>query len=293
MLTVVGGIMMLKFSFHGQTASNMTMKYLIRYLSLFNLLVGITAMPCNVAVMLCDRVTCSNVACLARYIFTFIFSNNSLMILSILCHYRRDLIVKAPFGKYPFVKPNNRKKIIVFSTLVSFVPNLALSTGYAYLMIHSHIPPCEPSGKLKTTTHYYLGIIEGIKTGVLFAVCFTSIIRDVSSIRKTLAEQSEKIEQSAVRARQSAKVNANLYFAVVFIVMWVPFSFIAAFANYIPVQYYKDVFTIGYTLAYGSFAALPICYALTDGNFKAYTKRVLRIKTTTTTTTTVHPVNPI
>ncbi len=276
--TTIGAVMMLKFSLHARTPNNAIMKYLIKYLSLSNLLVGITAMPCNIFVLLChDRRSC-DIACLARYFLTFMFSSNSLIILAVLCNYKCDLVVKVPFGKDSFVTLNNWKKLMIGSGIVSFIPDLVLALVYLYLMIAKDTQPCQPDKKHKETTHFYLGVAESIKTGALFGVCFTSIIRNVSSIRRTLASQGKRLEQSAVRARQSAKVNANLYFAVVFIIMWVPFSFVAIFASYIPPRYYQDAFTYGYTLAYLSFVLLPICYALTDGNFKSFMEEKLILR---------------
>ncbi|XP_065071705.1 uncharacterized protein LOC135696286 [Rhopilema esculentum] len=271
-LTLAGGAMMLRFSFHGITVTNCIMKFLVRYLSISSLLVGCIAMPFNLHVLLCNGELSCNIACLARYFFTFIFSNDSLIILSTLCHYRRDLIVKVPFGKVACVTLANRRLIVTVAAAISFFPNLFLSIGYLYLMVTNNTAPCQPDEIHKKTTHYYLGIAEGVKTGLVFGVCFTFIIQDVSKIRKTLAEQASRVGQSSLRGLHTQKVNANIYFAVVFIAMWIPFSIIAVLANYIPPYYYNDAYTIGYTLAYGSFALLPICYALTDGNFKTYVK---------------------
>ena len=271
-LTIFGGIMMLKFSLHGITPGNDTMKYIVRYLSMSNLLVGIVAMPLNAYVQMCQGELSCNIACLSRYFFTFIFSTDSLIILATLCHFKRDLIVKVPFGKTACVTSANKRRLIIIYKLISFVPNVILAGGYLYLMVADNTPPCRPDEKYKKTTHYYLGMAEGVKTGILFSVCFTVIIKDVSKIRKTLADQASRVGQSSVRGVQTSKVTANIYFAVVFIVMWIPFSVIAAFASYIPPVYYEDAFTVGYTLAYTSFALLPICYALTDGNFKTYVR---------------------
>ena len=229
-------------------------------------------MPLNTYVQMCQGVLSCNIACLSRYFFTFIFSTDSLIILATLCHFKRDLIVKVPFGKAACVTIANKGRLIIIYKLISFVPNMILAGGYLYLMVADKTPPCRPDEKYKKTTHYYLGIAEGVKTGILFSVCFTVIIKDVSKIRKTLADQASRVDQSSVRGVQTAKVTANIYFAVVFIVMWIPFSVIAAFASYIPPVYYEDAFTVGYTLAYTSFALLPICYALTDGNFKTYVR---------------------
>eukprot|EP00112_Aurelia_sp_Birch-Aquarium-sp1_P015521 Seg3447.3 transcript_id=Seg3447.3/GoldUCD/mRNA.D3Y31 product="hypothetical protein" protein_id=Seg3447.3/GoldUCD/D3Y31 len=271
-LTIFGAIMMLKFSLHGITPGNSIVKYIVRYLSISNLLVGIVAMPLNTYVQMCQGELSCNVACLSRYFFTFIFSTDSLIILATLCHFKRDLIVKVPFGKTACVTSANKGRLIVIYKIISFVPNVILAGGYLYLMLTDNTPPCRPDEKHKKTTHYYLGMAEGVKTGILFSVCFTVIIKDVSKIRKTLADQASRVGKSSVRGLQTAKVTANIYFAVVFIVMWIPFSGIAAFASYIPPVYYEEAITVGYTLAYTSFALLPICYALTDGNFKTYVR---------------------
>lgn len=271
---------MLRFSYHSVTLNNSIMKQLIRHLSLSNLLVGIIAMPFNFYVLICkDGLSC-NTACLARYFLTFIFSTESLIILAVLCHYRRDLIIKVPFGRKACVTTNNKSYILLAAIIISFLPNLALSSGYLYLMITVNSAPCQPDEQHKKTTHYYLGIVEGVKTGILFGVCFTLIIKDASKIRQTLAEQASRIGRAPVGDSQTQKVNANVYFAVVFIVMWIPFSLIAVFASYIPKAYYEDAYTVGYTLSYSSFALLPICYALTDQNFKTYVKSVLGLRTT-------------
>ena len=271
--------MMLRFSYHGVTTNNNIMKQILRHLSVSNLLVGIIAMPFNLHVLLCNDELSCNIACLARYFFTFIFSSESLMVLAVLCHYRRDLIIKAPFGKKPCVTNDNKFYIFMSAILLSFIPNLALSSGYLYLMVTVNSAPCQPDEEHKKTTHYYLGIAEGIKTGILFGVCFTCIIKDASKIRKTLADQASRIGRASVTDNQTQKVNANVYFALVFIVMWIPFSVIAVFASYIPRKYYEDAYTVGYTLAYTSFALLPICYALTDQNFKTYVKTILGFHT--------------
>ena len=267
--------MMLKFSYHAKTPNNATMKYLIHNLSVSNLLVGAIAMPCNMYTLVCNNPVSCNIACLSRYFFTFIFSSNSLMVLTILCNFRRDLIIKVPFGKPACVTKLNKSKLMIASSLVSLLPNLALSLGYLYLLVIYNTAPCRPDEKHKTT-HYYLGISEGLKTGVLFSVCFTFIISAVSKIRKTLAMQAVRVEESKAASRRNthARISANIYFAVVFIVMWIPFSIIAAFSSYIPSKYYEDAFTVGYTLAYTCFALLPICYAMTDSNFKLFCRKI-------------------
>lgn len=277
-LTVIGGMMMLRFSFRGITASNNMMKQLIRHLSVSNLLVGIIAMPLNLQVLLCKGASSCNIACLARYCFTFIFSSESLIILTVLCHYKRDLIIKAPFGKKACITQNNKFYIFMAAVLISVLPNIALSSGYLYLMITANSAPCRPEEQHKKTTHYYLGIVEGIKTGILFAICFTLIIKDASRIRKKLAEQASRVGRVSVSESQTHTVNANVYFAIVFIMMWIPFSFIAVFAGYIPKKYYEDAYTVGYTLAYTSFALLPICYAQADQNFKGYVKSLFKFR---------------
>lgn len=248
------------------------MKEVIRHLSLSNLLVGIVAMPFNVYLLLCDG---CNVACLARYFFTFIFSSESLIILTVLCHYKRDLITKVPFGKKACLTKDNKFRVFLAAILVSFLPILSLSAAYLYLTVTEGAPPCRPGEQHKKTSHYYLGIAEGIRTGILFSVCFTLIIKDASKIRRTLAVQASRIGRGSVESNQTQRVNANVYFAVVFIVMWFPFSLIAISANHIPEEYYEDAFTIGYTLAYTSFALLPICYGLTDQNLKTYVRSIV------------------
>ena len=278
LLTIVGGVMMLRFSFYGITASNSLVKQLIRHLSVSNLLVGIIAMPFNLQVMLCKGASSCNIACLARYCFTFIFSSESLIILTVLCHYKRDLVIKAPFGKIPCVTEKNKFYIFMAAVLISVLPNIGLSSGYLYLMVTANSAPCKPEEEHKKTTHYYLGIVEGIKTGILFGVCFTLIIKDASKIRKKIAEQASRIGRASVTEGQTHTVNANIYFAIVFIAMWVPFSFIAVLAGSIPKIYYEDAYTVGYTLAYTSFALLPICYAQADKNFKAYVKSIFRLR---------------
>ena len=269
---------MLRFSFHGVTSNNSIMKQIIRHLSVSNLLVGIIAMPFNLHVLFCRGISSCNIACLARYCFTFIFSSESLMILTVLCHYKRDLIIKAPFGKKTCVTQNNKFYIFLVAMILSTLPNIVLSSGYLYLMITANTAPCIPDEEHKKTTHYYLGIGEGIKTGVLFGVCFTLIIKDASKIRKRLAEQASRIGRISITCNRAQKVNANIYFAIVFIVMWIPFCFIAMFASYIPKGYYEDAYTVGYTLAFTSFALLPICYAQADQNFKTYVKTIFHLR---------------
>ena len=269
-LTIIGGVLMLRFSFHGINDNNSIMKELIRHLSVSNLLVGVLAMPFNLHVLFCEGALSCNIACLARYCLTFIFSSESLIILTVLCHYRRDLITNAPYGKKTCVTRDNIIYILILAMVVSVLPNLGLSSGYLFLMVTSNSAPCRPDEELKKTTHYYLGIIEGVKTGILFGVCFTFIVKDASKIRRKLAEQASRIGRASVTESQTQRINANIYFALVFIVMWIPFCFIAAFASYIPKDYYEDAYTVGYTLAYTSFALLPICYSLADQNFKMY-----------------------
>ena len=275
-ITFIGNTYLLLFALHRKEPKTHPMKFLLINFSCSNLLVSCIAMPFHVLKILTaylEITPADDICCLGRYFFTFVVTTSTLMSLTALCGYRRDQIVRVPFGKQPIVRPSRRTITLVLIWAVSLIPNAGFLTGYLYLFISKNVSPCRPPEAYKKTTHYYLGLAEGVKTGILFGVCVTFIIKAVPRIRTVLKNQATRMRISSVSGVDIRKVNATFYFAAAFLVMWVPFGIIAIVASMMPDTFYEDVFDAGYTVAYGSFAATPLVYALTDRNFKNFIRR--------------------
>ena len=130
--------------------------------------------------------------------------------------------------------------------------------------------PCDPGRKHKGRGMFVLLMIEAIKSIAFTGPLITIICRSVTKIKRQVSgmidvnrtqEMNERLQESL------RKVNISYMYGATFLLFWIPFLVIAAFSKKYPYWMYRHMINLGYTVALGFTAVLPILFVATDKHF--------------------------
>ena len=299
MFSLVGNVTLLIFSLSRVNKNQQIQKYFIRNTAVANILLTAIAMPSNIVHVACKLAglqssnsikgnlrKCENISCIIRYLVTFSLNNASLMFVTSLTVYKRDLVVRAPFGKVPRITSYNCHKITLIQWIFSTLPHTLIGCSYIYLMVVYNVAPCEPAGHFAKKAHWYTTVFETIWSSTVFSFCVFLIIRSGMKIKsfayKQFMQTSILQRIHGTRKINFLKINAIFSYAVAFIAIWITVLIIAFSSTFFPPEWYDQGFNIAYFLAHISTVVCPTVYLVSDRNFEHFVLRTLSRRNKTT-----------
>lgn len=266
LLATIGNIRILQYARRKLKSVSAVSNSIFLCLAYGNNVACLIAVPAHLIKLSFDvtqNIYMSSYFCLLRYLITMITIDLSLISVTSLIIDRKDKIVKQPFGIRSFIRKDNLKTCITICFFVTFIPNLIMTSVYLYIMEHDSILPCQKEIN-DSKTHLVLPIIESIKKISVAAPSLTLMIRAIAELRRKIKERND---HSMRMKKALKKINATYFYAVAFLVFWVPFGCMAISSGSIRKEFYNAWFNIGYSISYGYLLAIPVVCAITDRHF--------------------------
>jgi len=297
-LAAFGNTQMLRYSIFRVCKNSSVSDKILLCLCISNTAACFIALPTHVIKLILDneaQVHLTPYFCIVRYFFTMVTNDFSLLFLTGLIISRKDKITKEPFGIPITFSNKNLSKWLCFASSWALIPNIMMACVYFYFYEVKKIEPCEKNLE-KSTLQTVVNIFESVKAGCIAVPSITVMLRSIRQLYQMLKKRDDKTRRMKTCLR---KVKICFLYAAAFMTFWFPFGGMVLSSSAVSKDKYNLWFNIGYTVAYGYLAAIPIIYRLTDLSFrtKHYSvgKRSSAVKTeikTETKTRFVH-IEPV